>query len=153
MTSELALISTEEDTFCLAVIEHGGNLPAAYRSVFGPDAINPGTKARLLITRPEIAKRIQALTVAVEEHALVSLGSHLIKLAEIRDLAIHTDQLKVALAAEKSRGEVAGFYQGKAGPQATPGSSPTVNVFIGRTPASVDEWAAKHGNAPMVVDV
>lgn len=152
MTSELALITQQEDTFCLAVIECGGNLPAAYRQAFGEDAGNPGARARELLTRPEIAKRVQALTMAVEEHALVSLGSHLIELATIRDMAKKTDNLKVALQAETKRGEAAGFYTGKAAdPKAPAGSS--VTVVIGQTPANVQEWATKRGTQAVVVDV
>lgn len=151
-TDIVPTLTSEEDTFCLAVIECGGNLAAAYRQSFG-EAGNPSTRARLLIQRPEIAKRIQQLTVAVEEHALVSLGSHLVKLAEIRDLAIGTDQLKVALAAETKRGEAAGFYAGKVADKGSSGSSPSVVINIGKTPQDVTEWAARHGAKPVVVDV
>lgn len=151
-TDIVPILTTDEDTFCLAVIECGGNLPAAYRQVFG-DVSNAGAKARLLIQRPEIAKRVQALTVAVEEHALVSLGSHLIKLAEIRDLAMGTAQLKVALAAETKRGEAAGFYAGKVADPKKASSGPSVVINIGKTPQDVTEWAANRGNAPVVVDI
>lgn len=152
MTTELVPVLTiDDDTFCLAVIECGGNLAAAYSQVYG-NCSNASARARQLLLRPEIAKRIQALTAAVEEHALVSLGSHLIKLAEIRDLAIKTDNLKVALNAETKRGEAAGFYAGKVADPKAPGG-PAVVINIGNTPKSVDEWAAKRGTQSVVVDV
>ena len=144
-------LSSDEDTFALAVIEYGGNLGAAYKSVFGQDVSNAGVKARNLITRPEIAKRIQELTVAVEEHALVSLGSHLVKLAEIRDIAIDTGQLKVALGAETKRGEAAGFYTKHQAPKGGD-DRPAVNVFIGSSPGSVQDWGTKHGKMPVIVE-
>lgn len=154
-TTELALLTQEEDTFCLAVIEFGGNLGAAYRSAFGEGVTHATAKARELMCRPEVARRIQTLAKAVEEHALISLGSHLVKLAEIRDLAIGTGQLKVALGAETKRGEAAGFYTEKlAGPK-TPGagpSAPSVMINISsNSPASVQDWATKYGKGGTVV--
>lgn len=145
-------LNQDEDTFALAVIEYGGNLGAAYRSVYG-DGPNAIAKARELITRPEIAKRIQALTVATEEHALISLGSHLMQLARLRDLAVEKDEMKVALNAEVKRGEVAGFYTGKTtgkNPNQQP-AGPSVTINIGSSPATVKDWAAKNGTT--VVDV
>lgn len=151
MSTELALpISSSEDTFCLAIIEYGGNLGAAYRAAFGSHTTNGVARARELLLRPEIAKRVQQLGQSVEEHALISLGSHLVKLAEIRDLAIETEQLKVAVQAEIKRGEVAGFYKDKV---ADPGArSPSVNVFIGSSPSNVNDWAAIHGKAPVIIE-
>ena len=147
-------LTQEEDTFALAVIEYGGNLAAAYRAAFGPDATLPVVRARELIGRPEIAKRIQQLTEVTQEHALISLGSHLVKLAEIRDLAIDNKQLKVALTAEKTRGEAAGFYAGKTGAAGGPSAPPAMlQINIGSTPVNVNEWAKKHGGQPVVVDV
>ena len=154
MTSASLALTTQEDSFALAVIEYSGNLGAAYRSVFGEDVTAPVAKARELLTRPEIAKRIQALSVAVEEHAYVSLGSHLIKLAEIRDLAVGKDQLKVALQAEQARGTAAGFYREipKEGDPAKDGR-PSVVINIGKSSANVQDWSAKHGKPPIVIDV
>lgn len=152
----LPALTNQEDSFALAVIEYGGNLGAAFKSVFGPDAANPAARARLLLMRPEVAKRINELTVAIEEHALISLGSHLQKLAEIRDQAMLSDQLKVALGAETKRGEVAGFYAGKTGTNAPkdPNEGPAaVHIHIGGSVGSPAEWAAKHGNAPVIIEM
>lgn len=114
----LPALTNEEDTFCLAVIEYGGNLKSAYISAFGHDSNTPATSARRLLGRPEIALRIRELTEVVADNALISLGSHLVELADIRDLAKMTGQLKVALNAEEARGRVAGFYIGKEGANA-----------------------------------
>lgn len=154
----LPALTQEEDTFALAVIECGGNLAAAYRQAIDPECRVAGARARELMSRPEIAKRIHALQIALEEHSMVSLGSHLGKLAEIRDLAIATDQLKTALGAEKARGEAAGFYAGKIGakspgPPGNPEDRPAaVHIHIGSTPANVHDWAAKHGHAPVIIE-
>lgn len=150
-------LTNQEDSFALAIIEYGGNFGAAYRSVFGDDVKNPSAKARELLTRPEVAKRIQELSVAIEEHAHISLGSHLTKLAEIRDFAINTNQLKTALAAERSRGEAAGFYGLKPGthnPDASPDGKASVTInIVGGSPSNIQEWSARHGKPPLIVDV
>jgi hypothetical protein len=154
MASDLVLLSRDEDTFALAVVEYGGNVGAAYRSVFGEDARNPGSKAREMLSRPEIAKRVAELQRAVSEDHLISLGAHLMKLAEIRDLAITLDQPKAALEAEKARGTVAGYYQGKEDPKGS-GQGPSVHIHLGTsTPANANDWAEKFGSgAPVVIDM
>jgi len=150
----LPALTDQEDTFALAVIECGGNLGAAYKQAFIDDECRtPMAKARELMCRPEIAKRIHQLQISLEEHAMVSVGSHLVKLAEIRDLAVQTDQLKVALAAERSRGEVAGFYAGKGPvPKGTEAPKAAVNIYMSSTPASVNDWAAKHGRPAVIIE-
>lgn len=150
----LPQLTSEEDTFALAIIEYGGNLAAAYRSVFaGEDEKipNAAAKARELLSKPHIAKRIHQLTLAVEEHALISLGSHLVKLAEIRDISIHTGNLKIALGAEVKRGEAAGFYANKIAQKPGEGG-PMVQVTINAPAGSIADWGAKHGKMPVVVD-
>lgn len=112
---ELKPLSLEEDTFCLAVIEYGGNIKYAYESTYGVGASNPTARARVMLARPEIAYRVRELTESITENALISLGSHLVELADIRDTAKMSGQLKTALDAEISRGKVAGFYAGKEG--------------------------------------
>jgi len=103
------ILSPEEDNFALAIIEYGGNVRAAYMSVYGEHP-HATAKGKELMTRPHIAARIAELNGTVRESALISVESHMVELANIRDLAKATGSLKVALAAERSRGEVAGFY-------------------------------------------
>jgi hypothetical protein len=147
-------LTTEEDTFCLAVIEYGGNLPAAMRAAFGDDVKTPIIRANELLARPEIAKRVMALGRMVEEHAFVSLGSHLAKLAELRDLAADNKQFKVALDAEKTRGLAAGLYGAQGAPK-DPGETGKsgVHIYIAQsTPANVNEWAQRRGTAAVVLN-
>jgi hypothetical protein len=111
----LPSLTSEEDTFCLAVVEYGGNLKFAYQATFGQNVANPAARARTLMARPEIVARTRELMGTITENALISIGSHLVELADIRDLAKATGQLKTALSAEEARGRVAGFYIGKDG--------------------------------------
>jgi len=115
-------LTAKEDMFALAVIEYGGNLRKAYEEAFGIGDTTPVAKARALMARPEVALRIRDITESVQQNALVSLGSHLVELADIRDLAKDQGQLKVALNAEEARGRVAGLYIGKEGAGAKGGS-------------------------------
>lgn len=103
-------LSIDEDSFALAVIEYGGNLASAYRSVFGDDVKAPTARGQALLALPQVQYRIQELSTTIKEAALVSLGSHVQELAQIRDMAKVQGQLKVALQAERTRGEVTGLY-------------------------------------------
>lgn len=154
MGSDLAILSREDDTFALAVVEYGGNIAAAYRAAFGADAKLALAKGREMLTRPEIAKRVAALQAACNEDALISVGAHLSKLAEIRDLAIELQQPKAALEAEKARGTVAGYYQGKEADKSGNQQS-AVNIFLGSsTPANASDWAKQFGGAaPVIIDM
>lgn len=130
-------LSLDEDNFALAVIEYGGNLRKAYTAVFG-DVYNPVARARELMGRPDVALRIRDITASVHESALISLGSHLVELADIRDLAKDQGNLKVALDSEVQRGRVVGFYVGKsdgAPPARKPGdlANPMVLIQISTT--------------------
>lgn len=120
-------LTAQQDMFCLAVIEYGGNIRKAYEEAFGVGASTPLARGRALLALPQVALRIRELTESVKEAALVSLGSHLTELADIRDLAKETGQLKTALDAETARGKVAGFYIGKEGTPAKGGTGAGVN--------------------------
>lgn len=157
-SQELALtqqnLSDDDKTFCLAVVEYGGNLLAAYKQAFGEDQAHPTARARELLARPEIALYIRKLNEAVDENALISLGSHLSKLAEIRDLAATAGQYKVALNAEVQRAESAGLINKKLPQTPSSNTNPAVviNINSGSSPASNEEWARKFGKGN-VVDV
>jgi hypothetical protein len=109
---ELTRLSIDDDNFAMAVVETGGNLKEAYIAVFGEDQY-AAAKARLMIARPEIVARMAQLRDSVHEADLISVESHLIQLAEIRDISIKMGAVKVALHAEENRGKVAGYYKGK----------------------------------------
>lgn len=146
-------LNSQDDSFCLAVVEYAGNLGAAYRAVW-PDEPYPLAKAREKLARPEIAARVNQLAAIQDEHAGVSLGSHVAMLAHIRDLAVAKEQFKVALGAEVARAAAVGIGVVNK-PKVVDGeeAKPAVQIFIGHTPANVHEWSAKHGRvAPIVID-
>lgn len=145
----------------MAVIEYGGNLAAAYCSAFGKESTNPIAKARLLISRAEIARRIEYLTELTQEHALISLGSHLQEMAQIRDLAKTSGQLKTAMEAERCRGVVAGFYkESKKDPDEVDRRvfiiNGNVQVAAAKSPekqlSEVEAWAARQGTEAVIID-
>lgn len=101
----------DEETFALAVIEASGNIAAAYRMAFGADSYMPLAQGKVMLSRPQVALKIRDITDKIQDASLISVGAHLHELAEIRDLAKVSGQLKTALAAERSRGEAVGIYQ------------------------------------------
>lgn len=106
-------LSMDEDNFALAYVESGGNPKTAYLAVFGEDAALPRAQGLALLAKPRVLARIRDLQSALQQSDLISLESHLVELANIRDQAKTMGILKVALEAEKSRGTVAGLYAGK----------------------------------------
>lgn len=143
-------LTNAEDTFCLGVLEFGGNLAAAYRAAFGTDATSPVANAHLLLGRPEVAKRIRQLTEFVQQGALISLTSHLQELADIRDLAKGSMQLKVALDAEKSRAVAAGVIVQAEDPDKK--KAATLVLKIVNSPAGVQAWAQQQGVEPVIIE-
>lgn len=120
-------LTEQEDTFALAVVEYGGNIASAYRATFGSDVSMPNARGRALLNNPAIALRIKSVMDSIEDASLVSLGAHLQELAEIRDLAKVTGQLKVALGAEQARGTVVGLYKDALG-KGSGGNNTQVNI-------------------------
>jgi len=109
-TVEYPELTVTEDTFCLAIIECGGNIQAAYKMTFGEDSPYPLSRGKELLGKPQVALRIKEITDKIQDASLISKGAHLYELADIRDIAKMSGQLKVALNAEVKRGEVVGFY-------------------------------------------
>jgi len=103
-------LTQAEDTFALAIIECGGNIASAYKMTYGEDSPFPIARGKELLSKPQIALRIKEITDKISEASLISMGAHLYELADIRDLAKNSGQLKVALSAERARGEVVGLY-------------------------------------------
>lgn len=104
-------LTQDEENFCLAILEFGGNVGKAYKTVFGEDVQFPAAKGKALLGLPAVALKIKAITDAVEEGTMISVSAHLEELARIRDLSMATGELKVAYQAERSRGEAVGIYQ------------------------------------------
>jgi hypothetical protein len=109
-TYEYPVLTQAEDTFALAIIECGGNISTAYKMTFGEDSPFPIARGKELLSKPQIALRIKEITDKIQDASLISMGAHLYELADIRDLAKNSGQLKVALSAERARGEVVGLY-------------------------------------------
>ena len=107
---DLPPLTSDQDSFALAVIEYGGNVGAAYREVYGKDVKSPAARGQSLLNLPQVRHRIAELTETVKDASLVSISMHLQELAQIRDIAKMQGQLKVALQAERTRGEVTGLY-------------------------------------------
>ena len=104
-------LTTDEETFALAMIECEGNIAAAYRTTYGMEVKFPLARGKELLCKPAIALKIRDLTEKIEDASLISTGAHLNMLAMIRDQAMVTGQIKVAFQAERSRGEAVGIYQ------------------------------------------
>jgi len=109
VSGEYPPLTAEQDMFALAVVEYSGNIAAAYR-VIDSQSFIPGAKGKAMLMLPQVALRVRDLTEKIQDSALISMGAHLNELANIRDLAKHVGDLKVALGAERCRGEVAGLY-------------------------------------------
>ncbi len=150
----LVPLTADEDTFCMCVIEYGGNLGAAYRAAFGKKVATPVQRAQELINRPEVALRIKHLAEATQEHALISLGSHLLQLAVLRDKSVKIGDMRTALASEVKRGEVAGFYKDKVATPADGAKFVQINFNGSPSPSNATEWAQQFGggNAPVILD-
>jgi hypothetical protein len=108
-------LTQEEDTFALAMIEYSGNVVRAYKAAFGDDSRMPQARGIALMQLPQVALRIRDLNDAIKEASHISLGTHLMQLAAIRDEALNAQQFKVALHAERSRGEAMGYYMNSNG--------------------------------------
>jgi predicted hotdog family 3-hydroxylacyl-ACP dehydratase len=108
--AEPLLLREDEELFALSVIEYAGNLAAAYTSVYGTEDSRPAARGRALLSKPHILARVIELQSVQSDTALLTLTSHLVELASIRDLAKSLTAVKVALDAERSRGEVMGLY-------------------------------------------
>ena len=83
---------------------------------FGDKDPYPIAKGNNILRRPQVALKIKELQDAVHDYSLISMTSHLMELADIRDLAKMSGQLKTALAAEISRGTAVGIYKAASAP-------------------------------------
>lgn len=92
-------------------MEFPGNYGKAYAVAYNTD-YDAAAAIQLLQANPAILDRIQVLRGAIAEDKLISKFEHASQLAIIRDVAVHLGQPKVAYQAERSRGELAGFYAG-----------------------------------------
>jgi len=133
-TTLVVALQPTQELFALSVVEFGGNLSKAYKCVFGEDVEGATAKGAMLMKDPAVLARVNQLTAAINEQALISVGSHLNELAVIRDLAKAQGAYKVAMEAEVNRGKVAGFYVNKenAPPPPSVPAATQLNELAGR---------------------
>lgn len=105
-------LSDREEMFALAVIEFSGNIAAAFAYVH-PDETSPMAKGREMLTRPPVIARVLELQAVSEDSVLLTKATHLMELANLRDLCKGVGQFRTSLEAERLRGEVVGFYSTK----------------------------------------
>lgn len=143
-----ALDSDLLENFALGVVAYNGNLRAAYVAAAGCDARVPQLikKANELIARPDVAYRIRELQEARVGSMHFTEDMHLYELAHIRDAALDSGNHMAALMAEKSRGEVAGFYKSRT--EATVNHRYQINMPPAAT--SLEDWAAANKTIPVV---
>ncbi len=115
---------------------------------FGTDALMASSKGQQLLANPLVQERIQGIMSKIQDSQLISLGAHLMELADIRDTAKATGQIKVALQAERSRGEAGGLYAKHHMAMAADSTTVQINIM---TP----EQLVAHANKKMgnVIDV
>lgn len=145
-TLVVALQPTQE-LFALSVVEFGGNLSKAYKAVFGEDVEGATAKGAIMLRDPAVMARVNQLTEAINEQALISVGSHLTELAVIRDLAKAQGSFKVAMEAEVNRGKVAGYYVNKevsAPPPSVPAAT-ELNQLAGRLVGLLNSARSQNG--------
>jgi hypothetical protein len=109
----VAGLSAEDEAFALAVVATGGNITAAYAATFGGSEKSDRVRDRAVekIGNPAVMLRVRQLQSTLEAEALITLGSHLAVLAEIRDAAMSVNRYQEAIAAETRRGEAMGYYR------------------------------------------
>lgn len=108
-------LTPKQENFCLAYLETG-NASEAYRRAYDsknmkPESIN--VNASKLLADAKIALRIENLRTPVREKVLLTLESHLTRLAELSKRAEEAEQFGPAIAAETNRGKAVGLYTDK----------------------------------------
>ena len=111
----MSKLTPKQENFCLAYLETG-NASEAYRRAYDsknmkPESVNRLAKAQL--ENVKIASRIENLRAPVREKVLLTLESHLTRLAELSKRAEEAEQFGPAIAAETNRGKAAGLYTDK----------------------------------------
>lgn len=105
-------LTAKQEAFCIAYLKCG-NASDAYRQSYEASGMKAETihrKAKDLLDNGKIAARLQELRAPAVAEAQMTLEAHLNALASIRDAAAREGQYGAAVAAERSRGQAAGFY-------------------------------------------
>jgi hypothetical protein len=107
----VVILSNQEEKFC-KVFAATRNAIIAFSQAF-PEYKDPRihrAEGSKLLKRGEISARIDDLINSAEEPYAYTFEEHLMELRRIRDLALQKGLMKVALDAEKLRGELLGFH-------------------------------------------
>lgn len=105
-------MSSQRERFCQLIAFQGCTASEAYRIAYESEAAEHTVhvEASKLRNDPEVAQRIENLQRPSVLAGELTLDKHLDTLGRIRDMALHGNQLAVAVQAEVSRGKVKGFY-------------------------------------------
>lgn len=108
-------LTAKQEKFCLAYMETG-NASEAYRTAFHAPGMLSATvnrKAKELMDNGKITARLDELRKPAIEKAQITFEGHLDELKRLKELAVKTNQLAPAIAAEIARGKAAGYYVAK----------------------------------------
>lgn len=111
--ARVVTLTAKQEAFCIAYLSCG-NASGAYRQSYDASGMLPETihrKAKDTMDNGKIAARLQELRAPAVAEARMTLEGHLNDLASIRNAAVLDGQYGPAVAAERSRGQAAGFYQ------------------------------------------
>jgi hypothetical protein len=127
-------MSSQRERFCQLIAFKGYTSSEAYREAYDSEA-NDRTvhvESSKLRNDPEVAQRIEQLKRPALLAGEVTLEGHLDTLGKLRDLAVLSGELSVAVTAETNRGKVGGFY---------------VDKKVESTASLAELLAASHGEA------
>lgn len=122
-------LTQRQEAFALAFVETG-NASEAYRRAYSPKrmtAKSVNERASQILADIKVQSRVAELRTKAADKAVLTLESHLEKMAELRDLAVKDNDWDAAIRAEERRGVAAGLY---------PDRSKQVNVHVGVPPSS-----------------
>lgn len=108
-------LTQKQEKFCTEYLE-SQSATEAYRRSYNTKNMKPDTvhrEAKALLDNPKIATRLDELRAPAIERAQITLDGHLAELAKLRDVAIELGNPSAAVAAEKARGQAAGYYSVK----------------------------------------
>ena len=110
----LDLKLTVKQEHFVTLLAAGGTQSDAYRKAY-PISLKwkkeqVHCQAAILASNPRVIKRLEALRAPAVKAVGLTVESHLVELARLREEGITQGQVGAAVTAEVSRGKVAGFY-------------------------------------------
>ncbi len=106
-------LTSSEETFCREFAATRNALVAYAKAFPGyKDTRIQRLESAAMLKNPIISGRIDELTESVSSVNAFTFEEHMYELQKIRDAAMASNQMKVALEAEVTRGKLVGFYKG-----------------------------------------